>query len=85
MVEVRLQELNNSPQQRENYKIIAAINQRLTEMDTTVVVQGIRLNTGAISILMMLHDIALSIAGCQGFIPILRMGRNNPAFMCLLK
>ena len=76
---------NSPPWRRESYRAIAAINQQLTETDETVVIQGIRLNARAISSPMMVHDIASTIVGCQGFIYILRQGRDNTAFICLLK
>ena len=84
MVEVWLQELDNSPRQKESYKAIAAINHQFEETDK-VTIKDVRLNNQAVSSPLMIHDIALIIAGCQGFIPILRQGRDNPAFICLLK
>ena len=85
MIEVRLWELDNSPQQRRRYKAIAAINQQLKDTDTAVIIKGIRLNAHIISSPIMLHDIVLTIIGYQGFIPILRQGHDNHAFICLLK
>ena len=85
MVEVWLRELDNSPGQRENYQATAAINQRLEETDETVIVKNVRLNARAVSSPKMIHDNALTIVGCQGFIPILRQGRDDPVFICLLK
>lgn len=85
LVEVRLRELDNSPGQRENYQATAAINQRLEETDETVIVKNVRLNARAVSSPKMIHDNALTIVGCQGFIPILRQGRDDPVFICLLK
>ena len=84
MVEVWLRELDNSPQQKVSYKAIAAINQQF-EVTDKVIITDVRLNNRAVSGPLMIHDITSTIAGCQGFIPILRHGRDNPAFICLLK
>ena len=86
MIEVRIGELDRSPQQKENYNAITAMNQWLMQKDKIVVFKDVWLHARDISSPMMVHDIATTIIGCEGLIPILRKVRNNdPSFIYLLE